>query len=215
MATITPSTQVDTAHVSGRRKIRFNDHDEVLADVERLAAGGYRQLGNWSLGQIATHLAAAMNIALDGAAVRAALPMRLVARLIFKNKVIRGPMKPGFKLPAKFASSLIPDATADQQGIETLRTAVRRWKTEPQRHPHGFFGPLTAEEWEKIMLNHAAMHLSFLVAGRHVSFTLRQALDGMPFGGAAVVGMKHLAVRAATSSSAQIAAVIFIDRLCR
>jgi hypothetical protein len=166
MATTLAPAQVDTAHVSGRRKIQFRDHDEVLAEVERLASGGYRQLGNWSLGQIAAHLAAAMSTALDGASVRASWPMRMIAQWIIKNKVIRGPMRPGFKLPAKFAASLIPDVAADHDGIETLRTAVRRWKAEPQRHPHGFFGALTPAEWEKIMLNHAAMHLSFLVPGR-------------------------------------------------
>ncbi len=55
MATTT-AAKVDTAHVSGRRKIRYASHDEVLTDVERLAASGYRQLGYWSLGQIAKHL---------------------------------------------------------------------------------------------------------------------------------------------------------------
>lgn len=166
MATTTASSasaKVDTAHVAGRRQVRYRNHDEVLADVERLAAGGYRQLGNWSLGQIARHLAAAMNSALDGPAVKAAWPVRMLASLLFKNKVIQGPMKPGFQLPPKFAPSLVPDATADNDGIDILRKAVRRWNTEPQRLPHGFFGALTPDEWEKLMMNHAAMHMSFLL----------------------------------------------------
>lgn len=163
MAATTVAQSVDTAKVSGRRTISFHNHDEVLADVERLAASGYRQLGNWSLGQIAEHLALAMGSALDGAKAQAAWPIRLLARLFVKNQLVRGPMKPGFQLPPKFAPALLPGSPADQQGIEALRTAVRRWKTEPQRYPHGFFGKLTPEEWEKIMLNHAAMHLSFVV----------------------------------------------------
>jgi Protein of unknown function (DUF1569) len=163
MATTTAPAHVDTARVSGRREISYRNHDEVLADVERLGAGGYRQLGNWSLGQMARHLASAMNTALDGPAVRAAWPMRFVARLLFKNKVVRGPMKPGFQLPPKFAPSLVPAATADHEGIDVLRTAVRRWNSESQRHPHGFFGALTPAEWEQLMLNHAAMHMSFLL----------------------------------------------------
>jgi len=164
MATTTAATsKVDTAHVSGRRQVQYRDHDEVLADAERLAASGYQHLGNWSLGQIARHLATAMKMALDGAPVTAPWPVRFVARLMYKNKVLRGPMKPGFQLPPKFASALIPDPTADQAGLDALRTAVRRWKSEPQRHPHGFFGPLTPAEWETIMLKHAALHMSFLV----------------------------------------------------
>jgi hypothetical protein len=163
MATATAPTHVDTAHVSGRRDVRYRNHDEVLADVERLAAGGYRQLGNWSLGQIAKHMSLAMNTALDGAKVHAAWPVRMLARLLFKNKAVEGPMKPGFKLPPKFAPSLVPDATADKDGIDALRTAVRRWNKEPQRLPHGFFGALSPTEWEQLMLNHAAMHMSFIV----------------------------------------------------
>jgi len=163
MTTATAPNSVDTAHVSGRRKIRYSSHDEVLADVERLSASGYRQLGNWSLGQIAKHIAAAMNTALDGFPGRVAWPVRTMARLLYKNKVVNGPMRPGFKLPPKFAKALIPDTTGDQEGIEALRTSIRRWKSESQRHPHGFFGQLTPEEWDKLMLNHSAMHMSFLV----------------------------------------------------
>jgi hypothetical protein len=163
MAATATQAPVDTSKASGRREVRYRNHDEVLADAERLAATGYRQLGNWSLGQVAKHLSAAMNTALDGWKVLPAWPIRRLARFLYKDKVVRGPMQPGFKLPAKFASALIPDATADAAGIEALRTAVRRWKTEPQRHPHGFFGKLTSDEWEKLMLNHAAMHMSFLV----------------------------------------------------
>jgi hypothetical protein len=162
MATTT-APHVDTAHVSGRRQVRYANHDELLADVERLYAAGYKQLGNWSLGQMCRHLTVAMNMALDGAKVKPALPIRLVARFVFKNKAIAGPMKPGFKLPPKFAGSLIPDTTADADGVAELRTAVRRWNGEPQRHPHAFFGSLTTDEWEKLMLNHAAMHMGFLV----------------------------------------------------
>ena len=166
MATMTSSSKqakVDTAHVTGRRQVLYRNHDEVLADVGHLAARGYRQLGNWSLGQIARHLAMAMKTALDGAEAKAPWPMRIVAQLFIKNKVVRGPMKPGFQLPKKFAPSLVPDATADEEGIEILRATVRRWHTEPQRLPHGFFGALTAEEWEKLTMNHAEMHMSFLL----------------------------------------------------
>jgi hypothetical protein len=163
MAATAVQAPVDTSKTSGRREIRYRNHDEVLADAERLAATGYRQLGNWSLGQVAQHLAKAMTTALDGWKELPAWPIRVLARLLFKDKAVRGPMQPGFKLPPKVAPFLLPDAATDATGIDALRTAVRRWKAEPQRHPHGFFGKLTPEEWEKLMLNHAAMHMSFLV----------------------------------------------------
>ena len=126
MATTT-APHVDTAHVSGRRKVRYANHDELLADVERLATAGYKQLGNWSLGQMCRHFTAAMNMALDGATVKAALPIRLAARFLFKNKAIAGPMKPGFKLPPKFAGTLIPDTTADADTTALPVVALTGW----------------------------------------------------------------------------------------
>ncbi len=163
MATTLAANSVDTAHVSGRRTVEYHSHEEVLADVERIAARGYQQLGNWSLGQIAKHQAVAMNTALDGFPARVAWPIRAFAQLFIKNKVLNGPMRAGVKLPAKFAKVLVPDPTADGEGIEALRAALRRWKAEPQRHPHGFFGKLTPTEWDKILLHHAAMHMSFVI----------------------------------------------------
>src|SRR5262249_4795512 len=109
MMATTAQAPVETAKVTGRREIRYQIHDEVLADAERLAAGGYQQLGNWPLGQMCEHLTAAMNMALDGSKVNAPWPMRVIARLIFKPKVLRGKMTPGFKLPPKFAAVLVPD----------------------------------------------------------------------------------------------------------
>ncbi len=68
---------------------------------------------------------------------------------MFKKKVLRSPMRPGFKRPPEFAAALIPDTTGDAEGIEAVRAAVRRWKSEQQRHPHGFFSKLTPAEWDR------------------------------------------------------------------
>lgn len=41
---------INTARVTGRRQLRFESLDAVLADAEYLASVPTRQLGNWSLG---------------------------------------------------------------------------------------------------------------------------------------------------------------------
>jgi hypothetical protein len=163
MATTLAANSVDTAHVSGRRTVQYHSHEEVLADLERIAARGYQQLGNWSLGQIAKHQSVAMTTAVDGFPGRVAWPIRAFAQLFIKRKVLNEPMRAGVKLPAKFAKVLVPDTTGDAEGIDALRTATHRLQTEPQRHPHGFFGKLSSAEWDKLLLNHAAMHMSFLI----------------------------------------------------
>ena len=153
---------VDTTKVSGRRKVHYNDHNELLADVERLQAGGYRYLGNWPLGQVCQHLSNALKSGIDGAPTQPAWPVRAIARFMFKDKAVQGPVKPGFKLP-KSGQFLAPDPCEDEQGVAALRETVERWYREPERKPHAFFGKLTPEEWEKLMLNHAEMHMSFIV----------------------------------------------------
>ena len=49
-----------------RRILRFHDFDQVLHDADRLLAAGYQQAGNWTLAQIATHLALVIGMSLDG-----------------------------------------------------------------------------------------------------------------------------------------------------
>jgi hypothetical protein len=160
MGATASQTPVNTYKVSGRRKLRFANCDEVLADCERLL-GGYRQLGNWSLGKMACHLADACNLALEPSTIRVPWFMRFVARTVFKKKAMQK-MSPGFKLP-KSAAVLEPNETEDRAGVEKFRQTLARWKQQKERYHHPFFGKLTPEEWETLMLRHAEMHLSFLL----------------------------------------------------
>ncbi len=66
---------VETAKAAGRRTLKFNTLDDILADVERLNAGNVRVLGNWSKGQILKHLAILMNGCIDGIPFKAPLYM--------------------------------------------------------------------------------------------------------------------------------------------
>jgi hypothetical protein len=112
---------------------------------------------------MSAHLAHAMKMGLDGPEAKPIFLARIVGRML-KNRMIHGgQFKPGFKLPKKMAAKLVPPTTDDNAGLDTLRNMVRRWKSEPQRHPHPFFGPLTDEEWDLSTLRHAEMHMSFLV----------------------------------------------------
>jgi hypothetical protein len=155
---------VDTKSVTGRRELQFASFPEILADLDQIQSRPQKSLGNFSVGQICDHVARGMTLALDGPPVTVPWFMRFVGSF-FKNRIINGgPMPAGFKLPKTaqkelFSETPIPDA----DGIASLRSAVQRTMREPQRAPHGVFGPLTREESDKIHLRHAAMHLSFIV----------------------------------------------------
>jgi hypothetical protein len=152
---------VDTKHVQGRRQLRFSSYDEMLADVDTLAAHPCRQLGNWSLGEICDHLAKAMDMAVDGPPFTPPWYVRLIGPF-FKSRFLRGPMPSGFQLP-KNASRLTPAPTAVPEGVARLKNAVDRICANSERAAHGVFGRLTREEWDQLMLRHCEMHLGFLV----------------------------------------------------
>jgi hypothetical protein len=163
MATTTSAAPVDTGKVSGRRRLHFDNVQDIMADVDALAARSYRQLGNWSLGQMCKHLTIAMQMPLDGSSIKVPWFIRLAARMFFLPKLLREGMKPGFKLSPAAAKSLVPDRTADADGVAQLRAAVARFQKEPLVHPHPFFGKLTPEEWTTVALRHAELHLGFLL----------------------------------------------------
>lgn len=152
---------VRTTRVSGRRQLHFASYQDILDDARQMAARPNRQLGNWSLGQICVHLAKGMEMAIEGAAFTPPWPIRAIGPF-FKRRTLRGPMKPGFRLPRK-ASSLLPAATSAADGLETLARSIARMQQVTEPHRHAVLGPMTRAEWDQLHFRHAEMHLSFIV----------------------------------------------------
>ena len=156
------TAEVNTKTVAGRRELRFESFDEVLADAERLAGMEIRTLGNWSYGQILRHLARSIDAMIDGAPFSFPAPLQWVMRILMKKKFLSKTLTPGFKLP-KSAGRLQPEETTVEEGLAELRIAVERTKTESQRAPHGGFGKIPNDECDQFQLRHAEMHMSFVV----------------------------------------------------
>ncbi len=155
---------VNTAKVEGRRNLNYASFDEVLADADRVSSGPVKQLGNWSPGQIFRHLAIVYNGSIDGFTMTFPWYIRLLA-MVFKKRLLAGPMPSGLKLPAEGAKVLIPPPTSTEEGLAELRAAIARLEKEPHRARHPVFGTFSREEWNKIHLSHASLHMSFLVPG--------------------------------------------------
>ncbi|HEV8060463.1 MAG TPA: DUF1569 domain-containing protein [Gemmataceae bacterium] len=153
---------VNTAKVQGRRKLDYASFDDLLADADGLSSGQVQPLGNWSAGQIFRHLATVYVGSIDGFAMTFPLHIRLVARL-FKKKLLAGSMPAGLKLPAQGSEELMPPPTSTEEGLAELHAAVGRLQRETTRAKHPVFGNLTNEEWTRLHLKHASLHMSFLV----------------------------------------------------
>jgi hypothetical protein len=88
--------------------------------------------------------------------------MRFAAGL-FKNKLINGKMPAGIKMPPGLAREVLPEPTSTEDGLAQLRAAVARLERDPHRAKHPVFGNISNEEWNKVHLNHANLHMSFLL----------------------------------------------------
>jgi hypothetical protein len=156
------STAIDTGKVTERRQLHFHSLDDILAELDRLAAAReIRTLGNWSAGQNFQHLALVMNKSIDGFDRLMPAPVRWLARLVFLPRMLKKGMTPGFKLPGK-AAEILPPPISTEEGLQNLRHAIHRIRTETHRCPHSFFGNLTNEQWNALHCRHAELHLSFL-----------------------------------------------------
>lgn len=152
---------VDTTKVEGRRKVGYKSYQELLSDADRLASGKVKLIGNWTEGMIFQHLAAAFNGSIDGLPGTFPWYLRLLVRLL-KKRILAGPMPAGFKPPADLAKAVLPEPTPTKEGLASLHAAVDRPGRDATRAPHPLFGKLSNEEWDKVHLAHASLHMSFL-----------------------------------------------------
>ena len=148
-----------------RREVQYQSLEEVVADVEQLAAGEVTTIGQHSFAAIVEHLARAHDTS-TGKLIppKPPLLMRLIMPFI-KGKIINGKegIKPGVKLPpaaeSYFWPSEVPTLT---DAIQHLQESVDRFQTSGPLAVHPVFGKLTADESLRLQLRHAALHLSFV-----------------------------------------------------
>ena len=162
MATASP---IKTAQVEGRRELRFERIDDAQADVDQLATaerqGKVQCLGNWTAGQTLGHLATWAEYAFDGTPMHVPFFVRWLVKPI-KNRILNSPMRAGSKLPRVEGGTLGRDVIPFEKGLERFRDSFARLKTQKPTKPHPLLGALTHEQWIKLQLRHAELHLSFL-----------------------------------------------------
>ncbi len=161
-------TPVDTKKAP-RRTLALTSLTQLTAELDAIeaahTAGTLTTTGNWTPGQIFSHLAVLPECAIDGFPPgKVPFLMRTMVQLLFKKKAASGnPTPPGFKIPAK-ADHFVPDEnTTFEAGLTRLRTVLKRIDNgEKMTHPSPLFGKLTHDQWTNLNLGHASLHLSFL-----------------------------------------------------
>ncbi len=146
----------------GRRTLQLTSLDDVIPEVDRLLQGGYRTVGNWSLGQACNHLALAIQGSVEGFAGAAPWPVRASLGRLMKRRILsRGKMPERAKLPEEFHPR---EGLDDRAEAEALRAAIRLFGQHAgAMADHPFFGPTLPEEWQQFHTIHAAHHLGFII----------------------------------------------------
>lgn len=150
-----------------RPELRFASLREMLEHAERLADGRYSQIGQWTLGQAASHIAQWMRFPIEGFPTPP-----IFMRTIFWVMRITGAaqrtanriLEEGFKPGMPTAPQTVADGSiSDHQGIDELRRAVELMENHSgELHPSPLFGELDMAKHQKATLLHAAHHFSFI-----------------------------------------------------
>jgi len=149
-----------------RRKLKFETYDELRTELDLLSQSGYHRTGKWSLGKICDHLSRFIDQSLTGFEppsffVRLMQPL---ARMLYLGKIMKGQQLGGGMPTIK---SLLPEGDPDDdKAVAAYQKSLERM-LDPNAtfQPSPLFGDLTADQWRKVHLWHAAHHLSFLVPG--------------------------------------------------
>lgn len=153
----------ETARAS-RRALRFNSWSDLKAEVARLApqerAGTLRHSGNWTLGQALGHLATWVDFAFEPCPLRPPWLIRLVLKTQ-KRRFIEGPMKAGVRIPKVPNGTLGTEPRSLDDGLAHFTRAWERLASQTPTQTHVLFGSITPEEWRKMHLRHAELHLGY------------------------------------------------------
>jgi hypothetical protein len=144
-----------------RRPLDFQSIEEVIAELDRLQAGGYQKGGNWRLAEACNHLGTFVRGSLEGfRGARPHLLLRWIGPFVLRRILKKRRMPEGIRTPAQFEPRSVTD---DGREVESLKELLRRFATHRgPLHPSPLAGELSYDTWRDLHLVHCAHHLSFL-----------------------------------------------------
>jgi hypothetical protein len=145
-----------------KRALVFQGFPDVIAEAERLHAGGYTKAGKWDLAQVCDHLGYFMESALNGAQYRVPWLLKvLLGQMALRRIFTDRSMRVGMPTPQK----PLPAPGGDEAAaVNRFREVAERFdRHSGEYHASPFFGRLTNQQWRDLQLIHCAHHLGFLI----------------------------------------------------
>jgi len=160
---------IDTRKVRDRRRLRFETFDAAIGDAEGLAdaeqRGTLRTTGNWQLGQAIGHLTYWARAPFDGypAMPRPPWLLRLLIPLM-KDRFLNRGFPVGVRIRGVPAGTFGLDLMPTDRALPELREAYGRIASQAPLVHNPVLGQLTHDDWIKLNLRHAELHLGFFHA---------------------------------------------------
>jgi hypothetical protein len=157
---------INTSKVQ-RRKLWFHSIEELLQELDRIEAaeksGTLKALGNWTPGQILSHVSAWIEYGWDGYPIGAPpFFIKWLLKLMVRRQLRKG-MPAGIKIPGIDGGTKGQELMPTDAAIARLRKALHRLQNgELAVHDSPAFGPMSHEDRILLNLRHAELHLSFL-----------------------------------------------------
>ena len=153
---------------SNRRDLKFDNFDDVKAEMQRLLSQGYTKHGNWNLAQTCMHLHDWMRYPMDGFP-KPPFFMRILF-FLFKitgasRRMAKNILENGFKPGTPTAPDTVHTAAgkSDEEAVATLKETIDRFRSHNGAfHDSPLFGSVDKPTAEKVQLLHCAHHLGFL-----------------------------------------------------
>lgn len=156
----------DTRSSGGYRKLHFQSLEECSAEVQRILEraklGQLRTTGNWSGGQILSHLAAWIEYGYAGYPLKPPpLPIRWILRLGLKKMLSKG-MSRGVRIPGVKDGTVGAEESDIQAAGQRFLVALARLQSgEESPYDSPGFGKMSHEDRIRLNLRHAELHLGF------------------------------------------------------
>ncbi len=157
----------DTRTSDGYRLVRLRSIDEYKAEVLRIGhaaeSSQLKSTGNWSAGQIMSHLANWISYPYEGFPIRQA-PFFVRWMLRFQlRKMLRSGMPRGVRIPGVKGGTVGAEDIATADAASRLLVAIDRLQSDEEApFDSPAFGKMSHEDRILLNLRHAELHLGFL-----------------------------------------------------
>lgn len=149
------------------RKLQFADIAECMDELSRIEQahhdGTLTTTGDWTPGQILSHLSAWIEFAYDGFPLKAPpIFVRWLLKFLMKRTLAKGSMSPGINIPGVEGGTIGQEKMETVAALERYRAALSRMQSEPAIHHSPAFGKVSDDVRIKMNLMHAQLHLGFM-----------------------------------------------------